>query len=59
MQSGVVVPLYGKDLLIWSGKVDAEWQKNYINTNCNPKSTTSKGFTCSARIIENGWKMDY
>lgn len=58
-QSGVVVPWWGKDNLIWNGKVDSEWRKNYINTNCNPKSQTSKGFTCAARIIENGWKMDY
>ena len=58
-QSGVVVPFGGKDHSIWKGNVDSEWQKNYINTNCNPKSRTSKGFACAARIIENGWKMDY
>ena len=58
-QSGAVVPLGGKDHLIYSGKVDSESQKNYINTNCNPKSQTSNGRACAARVIENGWKMDY
>lgn len=58
-QSGVVVPFGGKDHLIYSGKVDSESQKNYINTNCNPKSQTSNGRACAARVIENGWKMDY
>ena len=59
MQSGIVVPFGGKDHLIWNGNVDAEWRKNYMNSNCNPKSQTSRGVTCAVRIIENGWKMDY
>lgn len=59
-QSGSVVPRYGKDNLIWYGKVDAEWRKNYINTNCNPKSRTNEGFACAARIIElDNWEMKY
>ena len=59
-QSGSVVPDYGKDHSIWNGKVDKEQQKNYINTNCNPKSKTSSGQGCAARIMEfDNWEMKY
>ena len=33
---------------------------NSINTKCNPKgSGTGQGTSCAARIIKNGWKIDY
>ena len=59
-QSGAVVPMYGKEKLIYSGHTDEDWQKNYIETDCDPQNSTSRGFTCSARIIElDNWEMKY
>lgn len=62
IQNGSVVPMYGKDELInlRSSYFTSEARENYIKTNCNPKSPTSKGFSCAARIIElDNWEMKY
>ena len=62
IQNGSVVPMYGKDELInlRSSYFTSEARENYIKENCNPKSTTSKGFSCAARIIElDNWEMKY
>lgn len=60
IQNGSVIPMYGKDELIYLKYLTSEARENYIKTNCNPKSTTSKGFSCAARIIElDNWEMKY
>ena len=47
IQNGSVIPMYGKDELIYLKYLTSEARENYIKTNCNPKSTTSKGFSCA------------
>lgn len=56
-QNGMVYPFLGHDHNIWyEGKTD----DNYVINQCNPSIQSSKGTTCSSRIIDlNNWKMDY
>lgn len=61
-QAATIVPAGGRDELIRSSGLVAteEKIKNYVIKNCNPLSNTSKGLTCSARIIEqDNWEMKY
>ena len=59
-QSGAVIPMRGKDYSIYSGHTDEDWQKNYIETNCDTQTPTSTGWSCAARIIElDNWEMKY
>ena len=59
VSQSAVVPTYGKDHYIYSGKT-IEQSKDGIKSHCNPKSQTSEGWSCAARIMElDDWKMKY
>ena len=59
VSQSAVVPVYGKDHAIFSGGT-IEQSKDVIKTRCNPKSQTSDGWFCAARIMElDDWKMKY
>ena len=58
-QSAIVVPYRGKDHNIFNGKT-IEQSKDAIKSHCDPKSKTSEGWSCAARIMElDDWKMKY
>ena len=62
IQNGSIIPLFGKDELIYTGRryFTSEARENSIKADCNPKSPTSEGFGCAARIIElDNWEMKY
>lgn len=59
IQNGTIVPYAGRDHLIWIGTAAEEFNQKIINA-CNPKSSTSTGRSCTARIIElDNFKMTY
>ena len=59
VSQSAVVPDFGKDHYIYSGKT-IEQSKDGIKSHCNPKSQTSEGWSCAARIMElDDWKMKY
>ena len=59
VSQSAVVPFLGKDYNIFNGNT-IEQSKDVIKTHCNPKSQTSTGRSCAARIMElDDWKMKY
>ena len=59
VSQSAIVPYFGKDHYIYSGRT-IEDAKNGMKSNCNPKSQTSTGRSCAARIMElDDWKMKY
>ena len=56
-QSGVVLPRAGKDYYIYRYGDPEEASTKY---HCDPKTSTSTGVSCAARIIElDNWEMKY
>ncbi len=60
---GRLMPAGGKNDALFDSQVELSSNSNYwnssspqMNSRCD---TNSYGYTCAARIIENGWKMDY
>ena len=66
--NGKLYPLFGKDGAIL-GNLSSNWAEKgeywksseaaSYGFDCNPKNPVSEGSGCAARIIENGWVMDY
>ena len=55
---GLLVPMYGEQWsLSDSGTTTCNWRNN--KDYCDTPRKTSSGLGCAARLIENGWKMDY
>ena len=58
---GRLVPNGGKDAALFQEQADISSNSNYWRNNtvkgCG--ASNSEGYVCAARIIENGWKMDY
>ena len=64
VSQSAIVPTYGKDNYIFNGKKfdgkTIEQSKEALKSHCNPKSQTSEGWSCAARIMElDDWKMKY
>ena len=60
--NGLLYPDSGKDGALYVSQEDLSTNINYWkndNFYCNSKDSNSMGFGCAARIMENGWKMDY
>lgn len=60
---GRLIPQGGKDDALYDSQVELSSNRNYWNSS-SPELRSrcdkdSPGYTCAARIIENGWKMDY
>lgn len=57
-EMGLLVPMYGEQWsLSDSGTTTGNWRNN--KDYCDTPRKTSSGLGCAARLIENGWKMDY
>ncbi len=50
---GKLYPYGGIDYAVYVDDMDTRWQKDCADT------STSTGYSCTARVIENGYKMDY
>ena len=64
--NGKLYPLGGKDFALFVDQIELSnsgsyWKSSHVNSSykCDPKDKDAEGFYCAARIIENGWKMDY
>jgi len=60
--NGVLYPYNGKDEALYSLQEDLSTNILYWKNDdswCNPKYANSLGMGCAARIMEEGWKMDY
>ena len=58
-QNGMVVPHWGKEYLIAKGVASANIAEKIIE-GCNPKLSTSTGYSCAARIMElDNFQMKY
>ena len=64
--NGRLYPYGGKDFALWYQIRELSTNDSYWNSSnaaywssCNPSDSSSIGNGCAARIIENGWKMDY
>ncbi len=61
-QNGNLVPYLGKDSALYNEQTALENNSVYWKNNnkCDVSDTSeTSGYGCAARIIENGWKMDY
>ena len=62
---GKLYPVYGKDSALYNNLTELERNSYYWKNNGNGNlcdltvNPNSYGWGCAARIIENGWKMDY
>ncbi len=57
-EMGMLVPMYGEQWsLADSGTTDGSWKKH--PDYCTTPSKSSTGLGCAARVIEDGWKMNY
>ena len=55
---GRLLPGMGKDHALYSSQTELTSNSKYWRTT-NECSKNKNGFSCAARIIENGWTMDY
>ena len=59
-EDGHLYPLGGKDdAIFYCQKSITDTSNNCYWKNSNDCSSSGSGDQCAARIIENGWKMDY
>ena len=60
--NGLLYPESGKDNALYNIQEDLSSNDSYWKNDdimCDTKSSFSIGIGCAARIMENGWKMDY
>ena len=60
--NGILYPASGKDYALFHFQEDLSANWAYWKSDdfaCNSKASQNIGYGCAARIMENGWKMDY
>lgn len=58
---GTLYPRGGQEFAVWKNDSNQYWRKNstYCGTPGSTDMTDVIGYGCIARIIENGWRIDY
>src|SRR5574344_2252231 len=58
---GKLYPYYGKDYSLYYGNLNWTWQNNsgYCGTEGSADASSVYGFGCAARIMDEGWQMNY